>query len=168
MTKEFLSHSSIIIESIAFFLVTIDLYGKERLDKLRNRIKGINPNRKIEGVSGIILRTISAIIYTFIFYAILYFLLKRWMFIPDFNKSIGYNFIETYAHPRIGDIITIIIALITGWNFRIFLVKIPRSIIIYLLRFFIYAITLFPFQGIMLTVGTFLFITAKVLAYYSV
>ncbi len=35
MEKEQMEHLSIMLEIIAFFFVTIDLYGRERLERLR-------------------------------------------------------------------------------------------------------------------------------------
>ena len=41
MSKELAGHIAIILETIAFFFVTVDLYGKERLIELRNRIQAL-------------------------------------------------------------------------------------------------------------------------------
>ncbi len=42
MTKEHITQASIILESMAFFFVSVDLYGKHRITKLENRLRGLN------------------------------------------------------------------------------------------------------------------------------
>ena len=170
MSHEQLEHISIIIEIVAFFFVTIDLYGKERLNNLRGRINSIN-------VTGVIAKskyTLSRIVWVFLITAFLVLL----------SYYVTANYVSHFTHMPTSHEIEILMRkrrmiFIFSWALMAAFFSTVNDLNKYLLSFTLAIMTfmlyvvkkvayLFPIEGTMLTIGTILFVTAKLMLYFSI
>ena len=165
MTKEHITQASIILESMAFFFVSVDLYGKHRITKLENRLKGLNvflaishlldrlkPDIKLKYkvmivTAGLVLWDYSLVANDF-----------HWT-IHDRPGSLGYLVGASLAFFSV--LIMIAFLAVVGLMFIIVLTSVALIIIKSFTK-------LFPIEGMMLTLGAALFIASKFLAYYCV
>jgi len=156
MSKE---QVSIVLETISFFLVTLDLYGKKRFLLLRKKIKDAQAN-KISVVVYSKAAPVTAIISILIFIFVFIFGIGALevIYINDLNK---HKALIVYISVAI-----ICIVLYANMN------SIAKSAILFSKKM-IYAIVglilfimkAFPVEGMMITIGSFFFIVSKVLAY---
>lgn len=143
--KEYYGHISIILEIVAFFLVTLDLYGKDNLKKLNELIRKsdkwvINP---------------KVVIILFALWIVIVILNYSWFLrigIMPQNLIIPYSIIYFFA-AIITTIPMIACIYLIGWIF---------SGLLYLINL------VFPIQGLMLITGTTLFLIAKYIQYLTI
>ncbi len=193
-----MEHLSIMLEIIAFFFVTIDLYGRERLEKLRDKVIKIKIGRIHELVKkSVTFKVISYLIAISIILCMVWYvqtIYGMYMCVLKINNTIVVNLcnvsiVLVLIYLIIG-IATCIMAYIrTGDTLlieKLFLNSIIRKLItlllyivdnvIYLNERLIYRILVFvlwlsksaSFDGLMLSIGATLFLIAKILGYLAV
>ena len=171
MTKVFAGHFSIILETIAFFFVTVDLYGKERLLALRNRIQALEideVNRKFEhpikhssGLSALVHLFVLVPIALYVFFSIKYgaFLLV------NCNRQ-GILYLVIYL------LFIVVLSALIIWKYREVigaLKYITREVILFhVVKFLILTTKLFPVEGVMITIGAVLYIISRFIAYCTI
>jgi hypothetical protein len=157
LNKEFLEHASIIVETIAFFLVTIDLYGRQRLELLRKKILDSRPS----AVSGVFLDGIKSKFLTLKLMAALTPVIAIIFVVRSFLGYTTWHDTLIYVCGWIAMGILMILTVIT-----LMLVLNVVAIIFY--HFLVFLSRVFPIDGIMLTIGSILFIVSKVVDYLNV
>ena len=193
-----MEHLSILLEIIAFFFVTIDLYGRERLEKLRDKIIKIKIGRIHDRVKASVTFKVSSY---FISLGIL--LLIVWYVRAIYSMFMSMLLITNVWMVNLVNIIILlafiylIFSLATCFYMylkkgdttmiqKLFLNNILRRLtglilyfvdkVIYLNERLMYKVLVFilwlsnfaSFDGIMLSIGASLFLVAKVLAYCAV
>ena len=168
MTREVAGHVSIVLETIAFFLVTVDLYGKERLLVLRNRIQALEideVNKKFEhpfkhGQSVNVF--IHALVLTPIFLFV-YFSIKYGTFLIANYQTQGLFILIVYM------LFIVLLSALIFWKvrevIRVFRYLIKEVILFYIVKALIVITKLFPVEGMMITIGAVLFILSRIIAY---
>ena len=159
MTKEQLEHAAIILDVIAFFFVTIDLYGKERILHLSHRLRNLNV---IESPGKIIFSLWANKIFRTI--AIVGLLSWISLSIYDESKLKTEHFDAAYSYYVADVFVCLCLFLLLNVLFVFFVViisYISLPIIKLIVRFF-------PIEGVMLTIGAILFLTSKTMAYLAV
>jgi hypothetical protein len=180
MTKEQVEHISIIMETIAFFFVTLDLYGKERLTKLRNKLSNIRSERMEEVLFN---RTRVLKVFSnscFIIGILLIIDIQTNYFtnqIPPKISNYVLGFLEDHKSIILGRnflgfitgyILTIVPGIILTMLIYYFMTVFPLIGVYYLSIFASKISRLFPIQGIMLAIGVTLFVLAKLMQYFLV
>ena len=165
MTKENVEQVSIILELMAFFFVSIDLYGRHRLAKLENRLKGIN-------------------VFLFISHLVDWFTPKiklkyKIMILITgllcWDYSLVANNYKWTIHDDPGSMTYLIGASLAFLSIVIMLgfvgvvcflgLIVLTSIALIVIKTFT---KLFPIEGMMLTLGAALFIASKSMAYFCI
>lgn len=180
MKKETIEYASIILDLIAFFLVTIDLYGKRRLQVLSNKLKQIELNKVHEDIAdsgefiffNLIIHIVLFAAIAFAPALILVISINR-LLIPFYNlfhKQCGFNY-----HIVYWIVITLLYLCmqfaVMKWTEKV----LPKSVS-YLRNNLLRKIVevplvisqLLPIEGIMLAIGTILFIVSKMLSFIVV
>ena len=165
MTRESLEHMSIILEGIAFFLVTTDLYGEDRLLKLHEKIKSARPMDAGKKLLELVFTRKTVIMSVNGTLNILFFI----AFLVYTNK-----FISSYPYWSYHYLIKWIVIIVGGVAMTYIVL-----FAIYLLFFFSYGAAFYilsllikilqikPLKYIMLPLGTILFIISKIIAYIN-
>ena len=147
MEKEQLEHISIIIEIVAFFFVTVDLYGAENL-------------KKIPKIAISILVYPSIVIFMFLTYRT--FTIYFPELIPQQLSEWGDLNAFTFKFWAVAAIITLIFlglsAAIIWASWRIVLFS-----TVFILKWLQH----WPTKGIMICIGAILFVVAKLMAYFA-
>jgi hypothetical protein len=162
---------SIVLDTLSFFLITTDLFGNKRLERLKQKILTSNPDIEFDEHSGEgVYSTIS-----FIFIVLLVILYAISMYINfDQYKTIAtteFRFLGDYGE-LVGWLVIIIglglFAVVSGSIFAI-----PGTIIFFVLFYGRFALlflikTLLKFtsmEGLLLVVGTVIFLISRVLSF---
>ena len=164
MTKVQIDQASIILESVAFFFVSIDLYGRHRIAKLENRLKGINIflfisqlvdwlTPKIKFKYKVLIIMTGLVLWDFTLVANNY----KWT-IHDNPGSMGYLVAASLAFFSVLIMLLFIVVVCV-----LFIVILTSMALIVIKTF----TKLFPIEGLMLTLGAALFLASKVLAFYN-
>jgi hypothetical protein len=154
--KESVEITSIVLEMCAYPLVTIDLYGRKRLEIFWNKILLIDIDYLVDNLSRVLtlkrMFLIIASIYCICFCSRIYYILSD----PSVVQTMLVVIIEILFSSFL---IVIVVVVILGFIFfTLFtLLLLGTSTLNYISR-------IFPIEGIMLFVGTLLFATAKTLA----
>ncbi len=158
MEKERLEHLSIVLEVIAFFFVTIDLYGKERLQKLRNKIAGYTTkelfNKFIQ--ANVLAQIVNVFGRMFTGHSAL---------IPiesSISSWVSSNLPNLFGWRR-----TFVEFTLTILAFAIF-IGILLLIIYLLIKLLVFISERYSYEGVMVIIGAVLFLIAKSLAYVAV
>ena len=171
MTKTFLLHSSIVIEFISFFLITTDLYGKNRLVALRDKLQTLKPDTIKK--SSFYLKAKTFFKKNYFFIVGLIFICLTLVHVADF--FFFHKLIDTKQDLNIR-VLNISVGAISGtilWSILIlllylFIVYLPFYLLYQIVRAIISLTKLFPLDGIMLTIGTVLFLISKIISYIYV
>ncbi len=165
MTKEHFEQGSIILEMMAFFFVTVDLYGKHRIAKLETRLRSLNifmaisklvdwlsPEIKLKYkililITGLILWDTTLIANNY-----------HWT-VHDEPMSVSYVIWSSLAFFSV--------LIMLGFLAMVFVLVliVLTSIALLVIKTFT---KLFPIEGMMLTLGAALFIASKSLGYYCI
>ena len=171
MNRHLLECISIALEVLAFFFVTVDLYGEKRLTEWRNRIIAA---QKIEGkneatftfnnfFSGAFLISVFVLVI-FSFYFMIGFANKM------INKIIGL-ITPLQEHPIIKYILMALLFL-AAISISLFIVVILSvlfiNVLLEIVEGLIYLVRVKPLKNRMLPIGTVLFIISKVIAIYNI
>lgn len=160
MTAHQLEHASIMLEVIAFFFVTIDLYGKERLHRLSGKVSKLDLDNVSNGsFYYIIMIPVMTLETCFVFY----YLYKTWLNMPLWVNSVTIIVLSTIIY-----IILIILALWKNKTMTRYNLKLLDALFRLFIKVILKLARIFPIEGIMLTIGAILFIIAKSLAYIAV
>jgi hypothetical protein len=157
MSASLINRISIALETISFFLVTLDLYGKDRLLTLSKKI--INTNIEVVKHSNLVAKIVSIISLIIVVSGELIIRL------PLQSKSVRKLFISWYQEHNI----LVVIVLIIGIFITIFKDKVEDfirdKVFGNLISLGISLLSFFPIEGVMITIGTALFIISKILAF---
>ncbi len=166
--KEHYEHISIIMEIAAFFFVTVDLYGKERLNHLRERIKHLTDD-DFKTKTNVIFKKIAvglAVILALTYIYIRFYVVYRLGGAP--NKSwFEYGSIISGIAVLVFGIIIFATTKALDVLLKIFEDNLLKMglLIIYIVR---KIVSFFPIEGMMLTIGALLFVIAKLVLYFAV
>lgn len=172
MTKERIEHISIIMEMIAFFFVTIDLYGKERLTRLKVLLGSLKPRdfkRYLED-------KLNPNTSSFVLALTLYYLMSPFFFLVGivFLWAFQYlgNQLITYLFSTVNISIVKLVMFVYVVACSYFIVKFFFDSWIKLVSRILQAILFvtkpFSIQGMMLFIGAALFIAAKIMQFIAV
>ena len=164
MTKVQIDQASIVLESVAFFFVSIDLYGRHRIIKLENRLKGLNVfifisqmvdwlTPKIKFKYKVLIIMLGLVLWDFSLVANNY----KWT-IHDNPGSMGYLVAASLAFFSM--LIMLLFILVVCVLFIVVLTSVALIVIKTFTK-------LFPIEGLMLTLGAALFLASKIMAYYN-
>lgn len=157
MSEEQIQHTSIILETVSFFLVTIDLYGKERLTDLRNRIikndiEQIKKGKYFRKITIILASTILISAELFIKGSIRLSIVREGFF----------NFILQNWKTFAVILLFSILLLTNETKVKNFIKnKILGGIVSIPISMF----KIFPIEGIMITLGTIIFLISKIMIF---
>jgi hypothetical protein len=170
--KLILERTSIILEIFAFCFVTVDLYGEERLKKLRDRINTYeigdirNKLRK---------RTFNLFKSKGLGYLFFFCVMSCIVFLADYiviHNKLSFWQIFTLDKAPNGLLGWVeFVCILCAYGFFYWLIVVFSPYIVYLF-FLMLAWTIkqiikrYPMEGIMLSVGAVLFLTSKVIALY--
>lgn len=162
MEKEQWEHLSIGLETMAFFFVTIDLYGKERLSLLRSKVVSFNSVPIKDRAKNLVWKMFKRW-YLFLFVIILINILISQIILRYYSAK----FISLYKTGTSLQTINLDLNIIvfTSTIFLYALFNFMFLVPFYLVVFIQKMSKLFRFEGMMLAIGTILFIISKVIAY---
>ena len=156
MNKVLSEQISIILETISFFLVTIDLYGKERLVLLRSRIV----KNRLEDIQRKKYFNKIVLVSTTIIVVCANLIVKSpWLW------KLNWNFIK--EHYVIFSLIVIIGLIINTYEDKVEQF-IRDKILGNLVNCFLFILSIFPIEGIMIVIGSTLFIISKIIAFMNI
>ena len=165
MTKEHFEQGSIILEMMAFFFVTVDLYGKHRIAKLETRLRSLNifmaisklvdwlsPEIKLKYkililITGLILWDTTLIANNY-----------HW---PVHDEPLSVSYVIWSSLAFFSVLIMLGFLAMVG----VLILIVLTSIALLVIKTFT---KLFPIEGMMLTLGAALFIASKSLGYYCI
>ena len=172
--KELLEYWSITLEIFAFFLVTIDLYGRERIDKFKTSVLEItrtNLETKFKNINILFKRY-------WIFYIIGIIICLPLILFLGLLCLAGVNtlLMDILEDGSPWHIVIYIILLVISVILSVFIYKYSTKIFSFIIFYFFFGIVkilqglskVFPIEGMMVVSGTILFLVSKTLAYIKV
>ncbi len=167
MKRELLEELSIILEGIAFFLVTTDLYGEERLSALQKRLQAAGPMNAGQAIINLVFYSKKERILNLnVYLNILFFIVVLVYFFRYPFSSVFWN--RYYLLKAVTVLVCGTLASYAVLYLLYMIIFFAYGMAFYLLSLLIKMLQLRPLKRIMLPLGTILFIASKVIAFRNI
>lgn len=165
---------SILLETLSFFLVTTDLFGNKRLERVKERILASRPN--IEFDDDRLERTFSIIQISCFVLVALRLGIDIYGRFDEYKAIVASRFGNTSNNEKYGEwIVLLILFVVVGFLVALvgFALSIPAAFLFFILFFGRYALLILikkllkitSLEGVLLLTGTIIFIFSRVLSF---